>query len=289
MSAPISSVSSIRATPNTLADRRIAFIGGGVMATAILRSLVDAGRIWVGQVVVSDPLDACREQARGLGAAVTGRNSEAVAGADVVLLAVKPQDLPAVLAEVGPILTSSQFLVSIAPGFRTAQIEAQITPGVPVIRVMPNTPLLVGEGASGFCRGAHAGDDHAAVAQQLLSAGGRCVEVPEKLMDAVTGLSGSGPAYVFLVIEALADGGVRMGLPRATALTLAAQTVLGAARLVLESGEHPAVLKDRVATPAGTTIAGLAAMEEAGVRSGLIRAVEAATRRSEEMGRPKDG
>ncbi|MFN3653177.1 MAG: pyrroline-5-carboxylate reductase [Armatimonadota bacterium] len=266
-------------------EKRIAFIGGGVMATAILRSLVDTGTVPPDRISVSEPVAARREALAPLGVRVVAANEEAAEGADVVVLAVKPPLVPEVLGGLRERLRPEQLVVSIAAGLTVATLEGLAGAGVPVIRVMPNTPVLVGEGASGFCRGTHAAEEHAALARELLGAGGRCVEVPERLIDAVTGLSGSGPAYVCLLIEALADGGVRMGLPRDIALTLAAQTLLGGAKLILETGDHPAVWKDRVATPGGTTIAGLAALEEAGVRSGLIRAVEAATRRAEELGK----
>lgn len=262
--------------------QRIAFLGGGVMASAIHRSLLAAGLAAPEQVAVSDPAEASRARAAELGAAATASNLEAARGADVVVLAVKPHIVPAVLEEIAPELGPGQLVVSIAAGVTLAQMQA-LAPGSPVVRVMPNTPVQVGAGAVAFCRGAHATEEHAALVRQLFEAGGLCVEVTEPQLDAVTGLSGSGPAYVFLMIEALADGGVRVGLPRAAALQLAAQTLLGAAKLVLETGDHPAVLKDRVATPGGTTIAGLAALERAGVRSGLIQAVEAAAQRSREL------
>lgn len=265
-------------------NRSLAFLGGGVMATAILRSLLDQGVVEPGRVSVGEIDPAKRESLSALGVRAVASNAEAASGADILLLAVKPWIVPAVLTELGPQLTSSQLVVSIAAGVTLRRMEELLPDGVPVIRVMPNTPIQVGEGASALCRGASATPEHAALARQLFEAGGRCVEVTEPQMDAVTGLSGSGPAYACLMIEALADGGVRMGLPRDVAQTLAAQTLLGAARLLLETGDHPAVWKDRVATPGGTTIAGLAALEEAGVRSGLIRAVEAATLRSRELG-----
>ncbi len=268
--------------PNSFTS--LAFLGGGVMATAILRALLEAKVLAPPQVCVSEIVEVRREALQGLGVRVTADNTEAINGAQIVVVAVKPQDLPGVVEPLRGQLLPAQLLISIAPGFTTARLEELAGEKIPVVRVMPNTPMLVGEGASGFCRGRFAAEVHAEWTRALLSAGGRCVEVPEKLMDAVTGLSGSGPAYACVLIEALADGGVQMGLPRDVALTLAAQTLLGAARLILETGEHPAVWKDRVATPGGTTIAGLAALEEAGVRSGLIRAVEAATRRSRELG-----
>lgn len=266
-------------------NQKIAFLGGGVMAHAILRSLLNQGLAAPVQVTVSDPLEALRESAEALGVRAVASNSEAVRGAGLVLLAVKPGVVPAVLREIAGELTPEQLVVSIAAGVTSPQIEELLPAGQPVVRVMPNTPVQVGAGAAALCRGAHATREHADLVRQVFESGGRCVEVTEAQLDAVTGLSGSGPAYVCLVIEALADGGVRMGLPRDVALTLAAQTVLGGAQLVLETGLHPAVLKDRVATPGGTTIAGLAALEEAGVRSGLIKAVEAATRRSAELGK----
>jgi pyrroline-5-carboxylate reductase len=265
-------------------QQRIAFIGGGVMAGAIVRSLLDAGLAQPDQVTVSDPAEASRAAAKKLGVRAARSNADAVTGADVILLAVKPHIVPVVLEEIAGEVGASQLIVSIAAGVTLAQMEA-LVPSVPVVRVMPNTPVQVGAGAIAFCRGTHASDAHAALVQQLFEAGGVCVEVTEAQMDAVTGLSGSGPAYVCLMIEALADGGVRMGLPRPVALKLAAQTLLGTAKLVLETGEHPGVWKDRVATPGGTTIAGLAALEEAGVRAGLIKAVEAATKRGAELGK----
>lgn len=255
------------------------------MAQAILRALLDQGLLSPSQVAVSDPIEACRQAAFQLGVRASSSNREAAAGADVILLAVKPAVVPAVLREIAPDLSPSRLVVSIAAGVRLSQIEELLPGGVPVVRVMPNAAVQVGAGAAALCRGTHATGEHAALVRELFEAGGRCVEVTEAQMDAVTGLSGSGPAYVCLIIEALADGGVRMGLPRDVALTLAAQTVLGGAQLVLETGDHPAVWKDRVATPGGTTIAGLAVLEDAAVRGALLRAVEAATLRSAELGK----
>jgi pyrroline-5-carboxylate reductase len=265
-------------------NQRFAFIGGGVMASAILHSLLDAGLAAPDQIIVSDPSDACRAAAERAGARAVTSNLDAVRGADVVVLAVKPAVVPQVLREIAQVLSADQLVVSIAAGVTLEHMEAVLGES-PIIRVMPNTPVQVGAGAVAFCRGKRAADAHAALVQRVFEASGVCVEVTDAQMDAVTGLSGSGPAYVCLIIEGLADGGVRMGLPRPVALKLAAQTLLGAAKLVLETGEHPGVWKDRVATPGGTTIAGLAALEEAGVRAGLIKAVEAATRRGAELGK----
>ncbi len=266
-------------------SERIAFLGGGVMANAILRSLLHAGLVTPDQVSVSEVLEARRAALAELGVRAVPASADAARGADVVILAVKPPVVPAVLMECAPVLEGGALVVSIAAGVPLSRIEELLPGRAPVIRVMPNTPVQVGAGAAALCRGSHATPEHAALVRRLFEAGGRCVEVTEAQLDAVTGLSGSGPAYVCLIVEALADGGVRMGLPRDVALTLAAQTVLGGAQLLLETGDHPAVWKDRVATPGGTTIAGLAALEDAGVRGALIRAVEAASRRAEELGR----
>jgi pyrroline-5-carboxylate reductase len=185
-----------------------------------------------------------------------------------------------VLADTGSHFRPGQLVISIAAGITTSYIEKFIADQVPVIRAMPNTPALVGAGATAVCRGRWASEQHRELALAIFGAAGRAVPVPEKLMDAVTGLSGSGPAYMYIIAEALADAGVRMGLPRDVALTLASQTMLGAARMILETGRHPAVLKDMVTTPGGTTIEGLFALEEGGIRAALYRAVENACRRS---------
>jgi pyrroline-5-carboxylate reductase len=262
---------------------RFAFIGGGVMAEALIRAVLARGLASPEEIAVADPVEARREALAALGARAVAANAEAAAGADLVVLASKPSVVPTALQPLSGVLTSKQLVVSIAAGVPLRTLESLVPAGVPVVRVMPNTPAQVGAGAAAFCRGTHATEAHAAQVTEFLNAAGACVEVPESLMDAVTGLSGSGPAFVCLVIEALADGGVQMGLPRPVALTLAAQTVMGTGQLILESGDHPAVWKGRVATPGGTTIAGLAALEAGGLRSALINAVGAATRRSREL------
>lgn len=262
---------------------RFGFIGGGVMAEALIRAILDRDLASSGAVAVADPVEARRAALAPLGVRVTAVNAEAAAGADLVVLAVKPDLVSGVLAALSSSLTPAQLVLSIAPGVSLRKLEALAPAGAPVVRVMPNTPAQVGAGAAAFCRGTHVTDSHAAGVTELLGAAGYCVEVPEALMDAVTGLSGSGPAFVCVVIEALADGGVKAGLPRPVALALAAQTVMGTGRLIRESGEHPAVWKDRVATPGGTTIAGLAALEAGGLRSALIDAVGAAAGRSREL------
>jgi len=204
---------------------------------------------------------------------------------DTILLATKPNDIESALKEVAAGADGQpRLILSIAAGVTLTTLRDASPEAFRLIRVMPNTPALVGKGAAAFCRGASATDADAETARTLLGAVGLAVEVPERLMDAVTGLSGSGPAYVYLMIEALADGGVKAGLARADAVKIAAQTVLGAAAMVLETGLHPAVLKDMVTSPGGTTIAGLAELERHGVRAALIDAVSTATRRATELG-----
>jgi len=266
-----------------MADRRVAIIGGGVMAEAILRAWLDAGLAQAERVRIAEVIPARREYLATLGVEPTPAGSLAVPGAEVVLLAVKPHIVPVALTEARAALAPNQLLISIAAGVTLETLEALAPEGQPIIRVMPNTPAQVRAGAAAYARGSGATEEHAALAGELLGALGRCVQVPESLMDAVTGLSGSGPAYLCLVIEALADGGVKAGLPRDIALMLAAQTALGTAELLLKTGDHPAVWKDRVATPGGTTIAGLAALERGGLRAALIDAVEAASNRSREL------
>ncbi len=211
-------------------------------------------------------------------------NEEAVKWASIILLAVKPQVLPKVLKTIKKSIKKNHLVISVAAGVPISKIVAGLPLRTAVIRAMPNTPAMVLKGATALAAGENVTEDQLSVAKEIFEASGKVVVVEEKLMDAVTGLSGSGPAYVYVMIEALADGGVRMGLPRNVALTLATQTVLGTAQLALESGEHPGVLKDRVASPGGTTIAGLHELEQGGIRATLMNAVEAATRRSQELG-----
>jgi pyrroline-5-carboxylate reductase len=201
----------------------------------------------------------------------------------VLVLAIKPQHMAHALAHLRPVVTADHLIISIAAGVSLATLEDGLGKDRRLVRVMPNTPALVGAGAAAYCLGPSVRDGDEAIVLACLNAVGRAFALPETLLDAVTGLSGSGPAFVFVIIEALSDGGVRVGLPRDVATALAAQTVLGAARLVLETGQHPGPLKDQVASPGGTTIAGLHALERGGLRAALIDAVEAATRRSAEL------
>jgi len=265
--------------------QQIGMIGAGQMATALGRGLVGAGLVAAESLLAADPSpEARRRFAEATDAETTDDNLEVAHRADVVFLAVKPQQMPAVLVQLGGHLGAEKLVVSIAAGVSLERLAAGLGNQVRLVRVMPNTPCLVGQGASAYCPGPNTTEEDARLVEQLLGAGGLVCRVEEKLMDAVTGLSGSGPAFVYVVIEALSDGGVKMGLPRPVATSLAAQTVLGAAQMVLQTGEHPGVLKDRVASPGGTTIAGLAALEQGALRGTVIAAVEAAACRSAELG-----
>jgi pyrroline-5-carboxylate reductase len=265
--------------------KRVAFIGSGQMAEAIVGGLLISKLCKPAQVWATDPVAARSDRLKSqFGIVVGSDNREAVAWAEVVVLAVKPQSLPDVLIEIGADLIRT-LVISIAAGVTIRSIGEQTSGAKRIVRAMPNTPALVREGMTALSFGAGVSEDDRDLARTVFEAVGLVVPVEERLMDAVTGLSGSGPAYVFQAIEALADGGVKMGLPRQTAELLAAQTVLGAAKMVLETGEHPARLKDRVASPGGTTIAGLHQLEQGGFRATLMGAVEAATKRSQELGR----
>ncbi len=266
--------------------KRLAFIGGGNMAEALLRGVLAADRIRPEEIVVTDVRDERLAYLKSTHHVdVSSDNAQAAQQSEVVLLAVKPQVMAQVLDELKGAIGDQQLLISIAAGISTTTIAARFPRPVRIVRVMPNTPALVLEGVSALARGRHAANQDLETARHFFEAVGKVVVVDESLMDAVTGLSGSGPAYVFLIIEALADAGVKVGLSREVALALAAQTVRGAARLVMETGKHPAELKDMVASPGGTTIAGLHALEQGGVRAALINAVEVAARRSQELGK----
>ena len=266
--------------------KRVGFIGGGNMGEALIRGLVGASLVPADLIAATDVrADRARQLAQQYGIAAHGDNVRCVRDADVVVLAVKPQIMGDVLREIAPAVTARHLLISIAAGVATATIRAALGKDARIIRVMPNTPALVLQGATAIARGKGLERDDLATAEEIFGAVGRVVVLDEDLMDAVTGLSGSGPAYVALVVESLADGGVKMGLDRITAMTLAIQTVLGSAHLLAETGMHPGALKDMVSSPGGTTIAGISALEEGGIRTTFIRAVERATQRSRELGR----
>lgn len=255
----------------------IGFIGAGKMATALAKGFLRTGLVSPDNLWASDVYPAAREAfARETGGSVTESNLEVVRAADILFLAVKPQQIVDVLGEVAESLGSRHLLISIAAGVTLARLESSAPAGTRFVRVMPNTPALVGESASAFALGESATPADAATARQLLGSVGLALQVSEKLLDGVTGVSGSGPAYAFLMIEALADGGVAAGLPRDIAQKLAAQTLLGAARMVLETGQHPGALKDAVCSPGGTTIDAMHELEKGGVRAALISAVRVA-------------
>lgn len=266
---------------------KLGVIGCGKMGTALIQGAVRAGVVAPADVTGCDPYPTAREAfSAATGARVSSEIAEITAASDVLLLATKPHDVRAALDAAAQAAAGKPILViSIAAGVTLAALESASAENFRIVRAMPNTPALVGHGAAAYSLGSRATKDDAATAQSLLAAVGLAIEVPERLMDAVTGLSGSGPAYIYVIIDALADGGVRAGIPRADAVRLAAQTVLGAAAMVMETGEHPAVLKDMVTSPGGTTIAGLAALEKHGLRSALIEAVTAATHRATELGK----
>src|SRR5512133_23525 len=268
-----------------LRKKKIAILGSGNMGEALVKGLLRAGKTPPESLVCTDPRAERREELqKRYGVQVSADNRAAAAQADLVVLAVKPQVIDALLDEIAPAIDARKLVISIAAGVPIAAIARKLGAGVRIVRAMPNTPALVGAGAAALARGPHATEPDLEQALALFEAVGVAVVVEEHHLDAVTGLSGSGPAFVFIAIEALADGGVKVGLARPIAMALAAQAVMGSAKLVLETGEHPGRLKDQVTSPGGTSIAGVHALEQHGFRAALIAAVEAATRRSKELG-----
>src|SRR5215813_6215405 len=262
----------------------VGFVGTGNMAEALIRGLVSASVVDPRQIIGSDPRrERCQGMADRYKIWTTTENVEVARRSDILVLSVKPQIMAKVLDEIAPEVRPSALTISIAAGIPLAAIEAKL-PRARVVRTMPNTPALVGVGATAIAAGGHATAEDLAAAKRIFDSVGITVVLEEAQMDAVTGLSGSGPAYMFLIIEALSDAGVKVGLSRHHAQALAAQTVLGSAKLLLETNEHPGRLKDMVTSPGGTAIAGLHTLEEGGLRTTLINAVEAATKRSRELG-----
>lgn len=266
-------------------DRRIAFIGGGNMTEALVAGLL-AKRLLSPELIQATDIRAERRThlARRYGIAVGEDNRLAARQADILVLSVEPQVLDEVIREIALYVGDGALIVSVAAGYPIARIQVPLAKPTPIVRAMPNTASSVGEGVTALAMGPGVQPVDRDAARAIFESVGMVVEVEERLMDAVTGLSGSGPAYIYVMVEALADGGVRAGLPRPTAQLLATQTALGAARLLVESGAHPAEIKDRVASPAGTTIAGLQRLEEGRLRAAFIAAVETAARRSRALG-----
>jgi len=265
-------------------DRPITFLGGGNMANAIIRGLLVSGTpaARITATVRREERKAELEQEHGIRCLFD--NLEAAKGAEIIVLSVKPQAMEKLVAQIAPAVDHSKLVISVAAGVPIAALERQLGTGARIVRAMPNTPCLVGRGATAVSGGEHATAEDLKLAKAIFDSVGFTTVLDESLLDAVTGLSGSGPAYIFLIIEALSDAGVKVGLSRHVALKLAAQTVLGSAHLLLETGDHPGTLKDQVTSPGGTAIAGLHTLEAGGLRTTLIDAVEAATNRARELG-----
>ena len=273
-------------TAPTKSPLKMGFLGAGQMATVLAKGWLAAGLLTSDRCRASDPSpDARSPFQKETGIVAVADNAAVVAESNVLVLAVKPQMMSKLLAEVRPAVTENHLLISIAAGISIKQIADTLAGNHRIVRVMPNTPCLVNCSAAGYALGPTATQEDANQVETLFNTVGKAFALPESLLDAVTGLSGSGPAYIYILIEALSDGGVRMGLPRDVATALATQTVLGAAKMVLETKQHPAVLKDAVTSPGGTTIAGIHALERAGFRAAVMDAVESATKRSAELGR----
>jgi pyrroline-5-carboxylate reductase len=264
----------------------IGFLGAGQMASALAGGWINAGLLDSARSRAADPVTEARTKfEKATGVSTLNGNREVAAACDVLILAVKPQVLPLVLTELESVVQARHLVISIAAGVTLQALAEGLGTTTRLVRVMPNTPCLVGASATGYSPGTTATLEDVELVGKLFGAVGKAYRVSEPLLDAVTGLSGSGPAYVYMLIEAMADGGVRCGLPRDIALALAAQTVLGAAKMLIETGQHPAALKDAVTSPGGTTIAGLQVLERAAFRAAAIDAVEAATKRAQELGK----
>jgi pyrroline-5-carboxylate reductase len=262
----------------------LAILGAGVMGETVLSGLLRAG--WTSdRIIATDRRIERQVELEARYGIMMMTNAEAAAKADTVILVVKPQDMRDLLTEIAPVVSSSTLIVSLAAGVDTASIEERLPEGTPVVRVMPNTPAQVDEGMAAISPGAHSDEEHLARVSELMSATGRVVTVPERYQDAVTAISGSGPAYLFFVVEAMIEAGVHLGLPRDTATELVVQTMLGSAKLLRETGEHPTVLRERVTSPGGTTAAAIRQLEDHKVRAAFITAMESARDRSRELAR----
>jgi pyrroline-5-carboxylate reductase len=263
---------------------RIAVLGAGKIGEALLSGLLDAGSTTKDLVFTERHADRAAELSHRLGVASVGM-ADAAAHAELIVVAVKPQDIAPVLDELAVVVKPGTLVVSLCAGLPTSLFEGVLPAGTPVVRVMPNTPMLVGEAMSAISAGSHAGDDDLATVEKMLAAVGRVVRVPESQQDAVTALSGSGPAYFFFLVEAMIDAGILLGLPRTVVADLIVQSAYGAATMLRESNDHPVILREAVTSPGGTTIAAIRELERHGVRAALIAAIEAARDRSVELGR----
>jgi pyrroline-5-carboxylate reductase len=257
----------------------VAILGAGVIGETVLSGLVRAGRPPAELLLTARRAERAAELRERYGVDVVG-NVEAASKADTLMIAVKPQDVPDLLDEIAPVVRPGQLVMSLAAGITTESIESRLPEGVAVVRVMPNTPALVDEGMAAISRGTHCDEEHLLEAEELMGATGRVVRVPEKQQDAVTAISGTGPAYLFFVVEAMIEAGVHLGLPRSTATELVIQTMVGSAKLLRETGEHPTVLRERVTSPGGTTAAAVRQLEEHKVRAAFMVALESARDRS---------
>ena len=264
--------------------RRVAILGAGTIGEALIAGLLSAGWRMPEEIVATGRReDRLAELAERHGISTTLSNSEAVAGAALVVIAVKPQDFDVLLGEIGGLLDPAQTVLSVAAAIPTATIEQLVAPGVPVVRAMPNAPATVHEGIAGVCAGAHAGDEHLSIAEDVLSHLGGVVRVPEPAMDAVTAVSGSGPAYFALLAEAMVEAGILLGLSREITTRLVVQTMLGTAKLLRDEHIHPVELREAVTSPGGTTIRAIRELERAGVRAAFLNAIQAAMERSREL------
>jgi pyrroline-5-carboxylate reductase len=265
-------------------ERRIAILGGGKIGESLLAGLLSSGWRDASEIVVTGRRDErVAELRERYGVQATLSNPEAVARSAIVVIAVKPQDFDTLLGEIGGLLTPEQTVLSVAAAIPTAMIEARVADGVPVVRAMPNAPATVHEGVAGVCAGAHADDAHLALAEEVLAHVGSVVRVPERYMDAVTAVSGSGPAYYALLAEAMIEAGILLGLSREVSTQLVVQTMLGTAKLLRDEKMHPVELREMVTSPGGTTIRAIRELERAGVRAAFLNAIQAAMERSREL------
>jgi pyrroline-5-carboxylate reductase len=268
---------------------KLAIIGGGKMGEALVAGLLHAGWAEPDEIAVAELHEARRDWLhKEYGIAALADNAEAARGSTTVLLAVKPQDIDGVLSDLSGVVGADHLVMSIAAGIPIALIESKLGADIPVVRAMPNTPALLREGATGLAAGTHATAEHMTHADEILSAVSKVVHLPEKYLDAVTGVSGTGPAYVFFLAESLIEAAVGVGLPRDVATELSIQTILGAARMLRETGRHPVELREEVTSPGGTTVAAMSVLEHKGVRSAFLDAVRAATERSRQLAEGHD-